>query len=149
MVTIERDLDAVRMAQALAIRCQVFTDEQGIPAALEVDGCDSEAEHVLVLVDDQPAATGRLLAVTRREGVLARIAVLPRFRRQGLGRRVVAALEVLARRQGLTEVSLKPHEHLERFYASLGYERVGGVEVVGGHPLITMCKPLPKVSRRR
>ena len=131
------------LAQARAIREQVFTIEQGIPAALVHDGLDASALHVLALHDGAPAATGRLTIAPNGEGVLARIAVLPAYRGQGLGKRIVQHLEALARREGLVTVSLKPHHHLETFYARLGYETVpGSFTTAGPHPLITMTKPL-------
>jgi predicted GNAT family N-acyltransferase len=130
------------LAAAMAIRRRVFVEEQGIPADLDEDGLDSSAVHVLVCDGKQPVATGRLVIDTRNEGVLARIAVLPSHRGGGLGRRVVRELESLARRRGLTALSLQPHRYLERFYADLGYETVAGTSIVGGHELITMRKSL-------
>ncbi len=131
------------LQQARAIREQVFAVEQGIPAELVHDGLDASALHVLALHDGVPAATGRLTISPEHEGVLARIAVLPAYRGQGLGKRVVQHLEALARREGLVTVSLKPHHYLETFYASLGYETVpGSFTTAGPHPLITMTKTL-------
>ena len=131
------------LAQARAIRDQVFAVEQGIPAELVHDGLDASALHVLALHDGAPAATGRLTISADRKGVLARIAVLPAYRGQGLGKRVVQHLEALARRESLVAVSLKPHHYLETFYANLGYETVpGSFTTAGSHPLITMTKRL-------
>ena len=133
--------EALRQAQA--IREHVFVVEQGIPLELEHDGLDAASIHVLAFDDGTPAATGRLTRASDREGVLARIAVLPAYRGQGLGKRVVQHLEVLARREGLTTVSLKPHQYLEDFYQKMGYTTVlGSFSTVGPHPLLTMTKPL-------
>ena len=133
--------EALRQAQA--IREQVFVVEQGIPRELEHDGWDDASLHVLALHDGTPAATGRLTIGSDREGVLARIAVLPAYRGQRLGKRVVQRLEALARREGLATVSLKPHHYLEDFYAGLGYVTVpGSFTTAGPHPLITMTKSL-------
>jgi len=131
------------LEQARAIRHQVFVVEQGIPAELVDDGLDPSAIHVLALHDGAPAATGRLTRASDREGVLARIAVLPPYRGQGLGGRVVQCLEDLARRENFAKVSLKPHHYLEAFYARLGFETVpGSSTAVGGHALITMVKAM-------
>ena len=131
------------LEQTRAIREQVFAVEQGIPLDLVRDGLDASALHVLALVDDAPAATGRLTIANDREGILARIAVLPAYRGRGLGKRVVQHLETLARREGLAMVSLKPHQYLETFYANLGYEAVpGSFTTAGLHPLLTMTKRL-------
>ena len=131
------------LAQARAIRHQVFAEEQGIPSLLVHDGLDASAFHVLAFHKGTPAATGRLTLTSNQEGVLARIAVLPDYRGMGLGQRVVHHLEDLARREGLVVLSLKPHHYLETFYANLGYETVpGSFTTAGPHPLITMKKEL-------
>ena len=136
-----RTPEALRQAQA--IREQIFVVEQGIARELEQDGLDAASIHVLALYDGAPAATGRLTMASEREGVLARIAVLPDYRGKGLGKRVVQHLEALARREGLATVSLKPHHHLENFYQKMGYATVpGSFSTVGPYPLITMTKPL-------
>ncbi len=142
-ITLQEARTPEALQQTRAIRDQVFAVEQGIPADLVHDGLDASALHVLALHDGAPAATGRLTISAEREGVLARIAVLPAYRGQGLGKRVVQHLEALARREGLTTVSLKPHHYLETFYANLGYETVpGSFTTAGPHPLITMTKRL-------
>lgn len=136
-----RTPEVLRKAQA--IREQIFVVEQGIPRELEQDGQDAASIHVLALYDGAPAATGRLTMTSDREGVLARIAVLPDYRGKGLGKRVVQRLEALARREGLATVSLKPHHYLEDFYQKMGYATVpGSFSTVGAHPLLTMTKPL-------
>ena len=140
--TIVTELDADDLAAALAIRRTVFTDEQGIPAALDGDGHDADAEHVLIRDGATPVATGRLRIGEEGDGVLARIAVIPSHRGHGLGKRVVAELEAVATAHGVTRVSLWPHRYLETFYASMGYETAGASEVVAGHDLILMRKRL-------
>ncbi len=136
-----RTPEALRQAQA--IREHVFVVEQGIPRELEHDGLDAASIHVLAFDDGAPAATGRLTISSDREGVLARIAVLPAYRGQGLGKRVVQHLEALARREGLATISLQPHQYLEDFYQKMGYTTVpGSFSTVGPHPLLMMTKPL-------
>ncbi len=127
---------------ALRIRERIFVQEQRIPAALDDDGLDASARHVLAYDGDRAIATGRLVADDEVHGTLARIAVLPEYRGRGLGRRVVAELEALALSQGLETVTLQPHTHLERFYEQLGYERSEGTSVAGEHELLTMTKRL-------
>lgn len=137
------------IALCLAIRRQVFVEEQGIPAALDADGLDDRAVHVLVSIADRAAATGRLVPSTGRgvlDGVLARIAVLPEFRDRGLGGEVVRGLEAAAEGRGIRRLTLHPHEYLERFYRRLGYRTIPGTTVVGEHTLITMEKTLGDLS---
>ena len=127
---------------ALRIRAVVFVEEQRIPRALDEDGKDDRSVHVLAFRDGQAVATARLSVEGDGTGVISRVAVLPAYRGSGLGGRLVSALEVLAREQQLTAVTLEPHEHLEAFYGRLGFERVAGTHVAGEHKLITMRKRL-------
>jgi len=127
---------------ALQIQLAVFCDEQGIPR----DTClqnNELAGHVLAVEGDDAMATARLLELADGVGEIARVAVLKPYRRQGLGHRLVAALEAMAAERKFTEVILHPHRYLEAFYGGQGYVRLDdSVEVVGGHELIAMKKLL-------
>lgn len=138
-----RPADSVEERRAVRrIRHRVFVVEQGIPAALDADGRDDDAYHLLACADGRPVATGRLIVTGDRRGALGRIAVLPDWRGAGLGRSIVAGLEDEARRRGLDAVTLEPHARLEGFYRELGYATVPGRSRAGRHELITMQKRL-------
>ncbi|WP_336406938.1 GNAT family N-acetyltransferase [Gallaecimonas mangrovi] len=62
---------------AQRIRQQVFVYEQGIPPALDRDGLDAIAHHVLVTDHNQAVATARLVIGDNGHGVIARVAVVP------------------------------------------------------------------------
>lgn len=143
IITVRSVASDDELRQCQAIRHRVFVVEQGIPAHLDADGLDDTALHSIALEGDRAVATGRLV-VSASYGVLARIAVLPSHRRQGLGQRIVQHLESLARKRQLFELSLHPHQHLEDFYRRLGYQTAPGTSVVGAHQLITMVKPLDR-----
>ena len=80
-------------ADIVRIRHSVFTVEQGIEAALDLDGHDQAAVHVLGWWDHRFIATGRIL----RDGHIGRLAVLGPFRGKGMGRLILAALITAAR----------------------------------------------------
>ena len=130
---------------ALAIRREVFVQEQAIPEHLDDDGKDHRSVHVLAFDGSSPVATARLSIEPDQTGIISRVAVLPPYRGSGLGGDLVQALERIATDKGLTEVTLEPHAHLEKFYGKLGFERIEGTSVVGDHELITMRKRLPTV----
>jgi predicted GNAT family N-acyltransferase len=139
-IQIRRDLNSQEMETAFAIRLEVFVREQGIPAELDLDGKDRQAQHVLISSAGHGLATGRVLVSESGEAVLARIAVLSDCRGHGLGQIVVRELEAIAVEAGATSFRLHPHHYLEQFYRDLGYTTVEGTETVGGHELITMTK---------
>jgi len=140
IVTFTRAKNQDDLSQVLDIRRKVFVQEQHIPAEREQDGHDPEALHVLALIEKSAIATGRLLPAAGSEGIMARIAVLPEYRGQGIGARVVRQLENMARAVGVRHLMLTPHASLESFYDRLGYHKISGEKQVAEHHVITMEK---------
>ncbi len=134
--------DEVALLTAQDIRKTVFVAEQKIPLNLELDGYDNDAIHLLALLDQEAAATGRLRKISASLGNISRIAVLPEYRGSGLGKAIVQQLEVIAKGQNLKEVELFPHVYLEKFYQGLGYRKTEDAGTVGAHVLIRMVKIL-------
>ena len=128
-----------RRPAATRVRVAVFVEEQGIPRELELDELDAIASHVIVFDGETPVATGRV-TIDNGQATIARIAVLPEYRGQGIGVRIVGMLEERARQRSATVAELSPHYYLEDFYDRLGYRRVPGEEWVAGHRLIKMRK---------
>src|SRR5210317_533579 len=81
----------------LAIRFAVFVDEHGVPAELEQDALDPDAIHLLATSQvGEPVATARMLA----DGHIGRMAVLPGWRRRGIGAAMLRRLIEIASAQG-------------------------------------------------
>lgn len=139
---VRRTRSAEEIAMALEIRRRVFVEEQGIPADLDEDGLDGRAIHVLAWLEGVAIATGRLVVEGCNAGAVARIAVVPARRGNGIGRAVLLKLEELAYQAGLSRLELHPHTYLEKFYSDLGYSRVPGGTTVGPYDLLTMVKSL-------
>ena len=88
--------------RAFAIRRRVFIEEQGVSEALEFDGLDEEARHLLASVDGAPAGTLRIrLLEGGRVAKIERVAVLAAQRRHRIGRALMEAALDLARAQGV------------------------------------------------
>jgi predicted GNAT family N-acyltransferase len=104
------------------VRYAVFVIEQGIPEALEWDGLDADCRHILARSDSgEPVATGRLTP----EGRIGRMAVLPAWRRQGVGRALLAQLLQLAASRGLADVALHAQRDAAGFYRREGFQESG------------------------
>lgn len=130
-------------AHAKAIRRRVFIEEQDCPPEEEWDGLDDTSRHVLGVVDGKPVATARWRTVPYDEALAAkleRFAVLPDHRGQGYGRRLVRYVLHDAHRAGFDRFVLHAQAHLEAFYASFGFERVGESFVEAGIPHVKMVK---------
>jgi predicted GNAT family N-acyltransferase len=113
------------------IRETVFMREQQVPEALEWDGLDEEASHLLARDSrGHPIATARMLG----NGHIGRVAVLPAWRRRGVGRALMQRLLQLARQQGLRELHLDAQVEAIPFYRHLGFTAHGAIFMDAGIP---------------
>jgi ElaA protein len=113
---------------ALQLRSRVFVLEQG--PYLDADGLDRNAWHLLGRDDED----GSLVACLRlvdpgckyAEPSIGRVVVAPEIRGTGAGRALMTeGLAGAARWWPAWGNRISAQLHLERFYRSLGYERVG------------------------
>ena len=113
------------------IRRRVFIEEQSVPEALEWDGLDENAVHVLASDNaNRPIGCARLLP----QGKIGRMAVLPEWRGRGVGRTMLETLIALARTQGLPEVSLSAQTHAIPFYEQAGFQSCSEIYDDAGIP---------------
>ncbi len=128
---------------AYEIRKQVFITEQQIDPALERDEHDDTAWHWLAFADGEAVATVRLVKEDRG-AKLGRMAVLPLFRRQGVGRSLMAAVEGFAKEQELSHIRLHSQASARAFYLALGYVEAGRPFLEAGIPHVEMIKEFDK-----
>jgi predicted GNAT family N-acyltransferase len=130
-------------APAFEIRRLVFTDEQGIPADADQDGNDDMAYHFLASLDGKPVGTVRV-RLFRNFGAnyvkVERLAVLAEFRRSGIGRILMKAVEAWARNLAHLpfEIMLSSQADSADFYRTLGYQEMGEPYMEVGIPHIHM-----------
>ena len=126
------------------MRYDVFVTEQQVPAELELDELDDEADHFVAYDDDEAVGAGRLVVEPPGfEGVdpglgpvghLGRLAVRPQTRGTALGAALVRAIEARAASRGLMVVVLAAQTHATAFYERLGYTAYGEVFDDAGLP---------------
>jgi predicted GNAT family N-acyltransferase len=128
-----------------AIRTEVFIQEQSVPVALEWDGLDDQATHLLVFTYNHKAvATLRLLD----DGHIGRVAVLKPFRRLGIATAMMqTALKILQQRH-ISNISLDSQQEVIPFYQKLGFQTIGSVFMDAGIPHIKMRKQLQTENLR-
>jgi len=112
---------------AYTIRHTVFVEEQSVPADLERDSYDEEAIHFLVLLDDEPVGTARLILNDDCSGKAGRVAVLKKARHSGIGRILMDELEQHACRLKLSRITLAAQCEAVPFYLKRGYVPFGEV----------------------
>ncbi|MCM3729249.1 GNAT family N-acetyltransferase [Neobacillus cucumis] len=138
-ISFDEDLRA-----AFLIRKEVFVEEQGVPLEDEFDQFDilnGFCEHILVHYNEQPVGTGRIRFVDG-SGKLERICILEPYRKFGLGKIIIKALEEIAEERGASKVKLHGQTQAEGFYKKLGYRTSSNIFMEDGIPHILMQKEL-------
>ncbi len=139
---IETDM-ARHGVQLAAIRRAVFIVEQGVPEALEWDEFDAVSIHWLaILADGTPVGCARLLP----DGHIGRMAVLPAWRGQGVGRALLDAAQAAARRRSLRVVRLSAQTQAAAFYRRAGFVGEGEIYLEAGIAHIALHKTLPPLE---
>ena len=134
--------DDAELARAFALRKEVFTDEQGVPEALDIDEHDATATH-LVAVDDD----GTLVATCRlvHDGdmvKLGRLVVKRSARRRGIAADLLAEAERRARAAGAGRLVLSAQTYAMPLYEQAGYVAHGDTYDDAGIEHIWMERPL-------
>ncbi|HKJ36249.1 MAG TPA: GNAT family N-acetyltransferase [Solirubrobacterales bacterium] len=93
----------------------MFCEEQGVSEADEFDGLDADATHVVGVEHGSLVGTCRLIFTALRCR-LGRLAVDRSRRRSGVGRRLVAAAEEIARANGARELVAHAQVASQGFY---------------------------------
>jgi len=126
-----------------AVRTEVFIQEQRIPESLEWDDADAVAVHALACVTSgQPVGTGRLL-IHGQQAQIGRMAVLPAWRRQGVGGGILRILLEEAARRGACRVILHAQTVAVPFYAHFGFVCEGKEFLEVDIPHYCMTRELP------
>lgn len=131
------------IAACVGLRRAVFIEEQGVPEDVEQDGRDSEAHHVLAVLDGVPVGCGRIL-IEGSTGKIGRVCVLRECRGQGVGLALVGAcLEVMRGLPGLQRAELGAQTYAIGLYEKLGFSAYGPeFSDAGGQPHRMMGRAL-------
>lgn len=143
---VRRVAGSASIEDAHAVRRTVFVEGQGVPEAIEMDGLDADAWHIVAYDGDEPVGTARLREPDPGVAKIERVAVRKDYRGQGLGRLLMHELEDVAREQGMDEAVLHGQTVVEGFYESLGYETVSDVFYEADIPHVEMRKQLVRDS---
>ncbi|EAR20167.1 GNAT family N-acetyltransferase [Nitrococcus mobilis] len=128
---------------AAPVRRRVFIEEQGIPVELEWDALDDASRHlVIVTASDDPVGTVRLTPNAH----IGRMAVLPAWRRRGIGTRLLHTALEEAAAAGMNTVALAAQLPVIAFYEKLHFEPYGGIFQDVGLPHRMMRRALGEGS---
>ena len=140
------NIRAVRYEDEIAaikeIRVKVFQEEQQIAAELEFDGLDDRATQLLGYVDGKAIGTARIREIDINTAKIERLAVLPKARKQGVGKELMlAALQIISE-QNKTSAVVHAQVYIADLYKQLGFKTVGEKFSEAGIPHVKMSKQL-------
>jgi len=141
-VTVRKARDATEVQAARELRIRVFCDEQGVDPELEVDGLDDEATQVVALDESGLVATCRLRYPEAGVCKLERMVVDARYRKLGVGGRLLEWSEEEGRGAGATTMVLNSQLRAQDFYGSHGYVPEGETFMDADIEHIRMTKSL-------
>ncbi|SAL31392.1 GCN5-like N-acetyltransferase [Caballeronia sordidicola] len=136
------ELDAFDVYTVLAARSEVFVIEQQCLYA-DIDGQDTDAWHLLVLGQTTHAELAGYLRVLPPDETgdvrIGRVLTRAPFRGIGLGQAMLErTLEHIAQQWPGRAIRLHAQAHLQRFYASSGFEPISDVHLEDDIPHIWM-----------
>ncbi len=112
------------LLKVFCVRSIVFVEEQACSYALEMDGLDYSALHILGEEQGEPFAAGRIRFLGEY-AKLERIAIRRGYRRGGRGHALVEFMLATARARGFTRFKMHAQAHLVEFYRRHGFEPRG------------------------
>ena len=110
---------------AFEVRRLVFVQEQGVAEALEYDGLDDEALHVIARDGDIIVGTARVRFPAPNQAKIERMAVLEPFRRKGIGSAILSFVKQELRNKGIEHVALHAQTTVTGFYSLHGFQETG------------------------
>lgn len=142
-VTVKKFVYSESFSEIQAIRRSVFQEEQGVDPTLDVDGLDSNAEHFLAYLDNQPVGTVRVRYLNQHTAKIERLAVLPEARGKGIGKKLMEQALEVATQKNMKEVVIHAQEYIKGLHQKLGFEQVGERFEEAGISHVKMLKRLP------
>ena len=112
-------------AGAYSVRVQGMNRQHHISLREEFDEHDREGTKYIVLLDDGfPMATCRFYETDSHSVILGRVVVLPEYRKQQFGRKVIEEAEAWITELGYDEIIIDSRVETIGFYEKLGYRHL-------------------------
>ena len=121
-IEVIRATETWQQAGAYYVRIQGMSKQHGITLRREFDEHDKPDTKYIVLTDDGfPVGTCRLYQLDEDSAMIGRVVVLPEYRRQGLGKRLMSEAEKWLAELGYTTAVVESRDVATGFYEGLGY----------------------------
>jgi predicted GNAT family N-acyltransferase len=123
---VETTFDGPYGEQIIALRYEVYVDEQKVPIEEELDKYDPGAVHFVALEDGAVVGTMRVVFMDDYARV-GRLAVRIAYRRRGIGHTMMRRALDRIRERGLKTSVLDAQTNATEFYEKLGYVAEGEI----------------------
>ena len=121
-------------AGAYSVRIQGMNKQYHISLRDEFDEHDCDGTRYIVLLDDgYPVATCRFYELDCGSVMIGRVVVLPEYRGQKNGSRVISEAEQWIKELGYKEVFVDSRVVAAPFYAKLGYTQIDRNVIMSGN----------------
>ncbi|SFB84199.1 Predicted N-acyltransferase, GNAT family [Alkalibacterium subtropicum] len=128
---------------SIAIRAEVFIEEQHVDPSLEIDELEDQTLHIVGYENSTPICTARLLKKDDSSIKVQRVAVLSSSRKAGIGRQLMKHIEAIAKNQlDGSRLILDSQDHAIPFYEKEGYSVEGNGFLDAGIPHHFMQKKI-------
>ena len=125
-IKIIRATETYQQAGAYYVRIQAMAKKHHITLRREFDEHDTpETKYIVVLDDEFPVATARMLPLDDESVEIGRVVVLPEYRHRGIGSMVVGECEKWAVELNYKKAVLESRDNKTAFYERLGYKICG------------------------
>lgn len=136
------DFTALELYQIIKAREAVFVVEQNCPYQ-ETDELDLHAWHLSAFADGELAAYARVVEPVdnKSQPAIGRVMTLKKYRGQQIGRALMQeAIQFTEQNYPGKAIKISAQVHLQKFYASLGFDAVGEPYDEDDIPHIAMIK---------
>lgn len=110
------------------LRIEIFVKEQGVPIENEFDDYDMQVPHLVIFLDGEAVATGRVIPYGEDTVKIGRIAVKKDKRGLHLGEKIVLELLRKSKEDGAKTVCVGAQTHAVGFYEKCGFKLLGTPE---------------------
>ena len=120
-----RAIETWQRAGAYFVRIQGMNRQYHIALQDEFDEHDgNESKYIVLLDDEYPVATCRFYELDNSTVLVGRVVVLPEYRGQHLGSRVIKEAEKWIKELGYNQIRIDSRVEAVGFYEKLGYSRM-------------------------
>ena len=121
-----RATETWQQAGAYYVRIQAMAKKHQITLRQEFDEYDTpETNYIVILDNDFPIATARMYQFESESVMIGRVVVLPEYRHQGIGTKVILECEQWALELGYQKAVLESRDNKITFYQKIGYKECG------------------------